>query len=344
MFLAVNYHYIGEPDAYPHPGIYPLAPSRFRAQILLLARQFRFVSQQDLVAALLGERPLPPRAALVTFDDGLRCQYETALPILDALGVPAVYFASGLPYAGGKALSVHKTQWCRSHLAPSVFWEKVVGLHRTITGYGIDQAAGRISDEELRRQYPYDHSLEAARVKFILSRGVLPAEVQEAIVDGIFGELVPDEGAFCREFYMDREHLRELGRRGALGSHTYAHLPLPLLPPSAVEREIQRGVEALADISGVRSADISGISYPYGQTSLPIAAAARRAGFRYGFTIETSFNATLREPLLFARADTNDVPGGKDPKFVIAEGGDMVAEGGFALHRQLFFDERIAAA
>lgn len=53
-------------------------------------------------AVAAGEMPVPPRAALVTFDDGYRSVLTRALPVLDRYGIPAVVFACTGPIARGE--------------------------------------------------------------------------------------------------------------------------------------------------------------------------------------------------------------------------------------------------
>ena len=57
-----------------------------------LASRYRPVSLTELLAARRGERLLPLRSVLVTFDDGYRDFAEHAWPILRRLGIPAVLF------------------------------------------------------------------------------------------------------------------------------------------------------------------------------------------------------------------------------------------------------------
>jgi peptidoglycan/xylan/chitin deacetylase (PgdA/CDA1 family) len=64
----------------------------FRAQVDYLAKHHRVVSLADVAAAQSGSRPLPPNAALITFDDGSPSLVETALPALSQHNMPSVAF------------------------------------------------------------------------------------------------------------------------------------------------------------------------------------------------------------------------------------------------------------
>lgn len=67
-------------------------PDRFAAQLDFLAAELAPVSLERLIAALDGGEPLPPRAVLVTFDDGERSLLEAGLPLLAERAVPAAAF------------------------------------------------------------------------------------------------------------------------------------------------------------------------------------------------------------------------------------------------------------
>src|SRR5205807_2643696 len=56
----------------------------------LHARDYHAVSIDDIIESRNGGRPLPPRAILITFDDGLKSAYTRAFPLLEAFHYPAV--------------------------------------------------------------------------------------------------------------------------------------------------------------------------------------------------------------------------------------------------------------
>jgi peptidoglycan/xylan/chitin deacetylase (PgdA/CDA1 family) len=56
---------------------------------------YRVVSVDDLLAAQRGERPLPRKSVLLTFDDGYRSFYTHAYPLLTAFKYPAVLSVVG---------------------------------------------------------------------------------------------------------------------------------------------------------------------------------------------------------------------------------------------------------
>jgi peptidoglycan/xylan/chitin deacetylase (PgdA/CDA1 family) len=66
----------------------------FRGQMEVIARRFHAVSLDDVLLFLKGEKTLPPRAVVVTFDDGYADNYQTANDILSPMGIPGVFYVT----------------------------------------------------------------------------------------------------------------------------------------------------------------------------------------------------------------------------------------------------------
>jgi len=303
MLLAVNFHYVEPDPGYPYPAIFPTPPEQLARQLEALAGCFSFVSGDQLLDALEGKR-LPERACVITFDDGLRSQFENALPVLDRLGIPALFFATARPIVEGNAALVHKIHYVRANVDPRRIVAAIEGLARE--GAAVPVAAH--SRERAVATYRYD-SPEAALVKWYLNFGLAPANA-ERVVAALFAELVPEEAAWCERTYMGRDQIRALAERRCLGNHGWSHRPLAALDDAEMDGELRRSQSALEDLGG---APVYFVSYPYGgenAVGLREEAAAGELGLRIGFTMERALNTTLDRPLLLARLDTNDALGG----------------------------------
>lgn len=91
------YHRIG----YPEAGIGNLSPpnlnatpDQFAEQMHYLVKHYNVLSIEDLLAFLSGKQPLPPRSAMVTFDDGYRDFLVYAWPVLQRLQIPVALFVA----------------------------------------------------------------------------------------------------------------------------------------------------------------------------------------------------------------------------------------------------------
>jgi len=102
------YHRLVDKIRYPGTEITPAA---FEAQMKELKdRGITVISLQDLLAWKRGEKNIPARSAVITFDDGWKSQYEVAWPIMKKYGYPFTMFIytegiRGGALGGGEAIT-----------------------------------------------------------------------------------------------------------------------------------------------------------------------------------------------------------------------------------------------
>ena len=102
------YHRLVDKVRYPGTEI---TPAMFEQQMKMLKdRGITVIGMQDLLAWKRGEKNIPPRCAVITFDDGWKSQYEVAWPILKKLGYPVTLFLytegiAGASLGGGQAIT-----------------------------------------------------------------------------------------------------------------------------------------------------------------------------------------------------------------------------------------------
>jgi peptidoglycan/xylan/chitin deacetylase (PgdA/CDA1 family) len=89
--LVIMYHGVSKRNYTPR--VYTQLPEDlFRRQMLFLKKHYTPVSLSQVIEALSFGKPLPERAALITFDDGLKNNYGVAFPILQEMKIPAAIF------------------------------------------------------------------------------------------------------------------------------------------------------------------------------------------------------------------------------------------------------------
>ena len=121
------------------------------------------VALDDVIAHSTRGVPLPPRAVLITFDDGYRDNLENAAPILRRYGYPAVLFAP-IAYLGGARPLPHDEHLAAGGIVnPTLRWEDLAELersgirveshgigHRPLADLELDEAAREITLSKLR--------------------------------------------------------------------------------------------------------------------------------------------------------------------------------------------------
>jgi peptidoglycan/xylan/chitin deacetylase (PgdA/CDA1 family) len=255
---------------------------------------------------------LPARALLVTFDDGLREQVEYALPVLDALGIPALFFVNTGPIAKHVISPVHQIHLLRACMPPAEFCAL---LHAEARRQGLEVSWG-VEPAEAAASYPWDPP-ETAQLKFFLNH-TLASDVRNALIAPCFRQVVgDDEGAISRALYMDIEQLHALGARGYLGTHGDRHLVLGRLSRGVARHDIQISLDRLGSWTGVRP---FALSYPCGSSessTLDAGTLAADLGIELAFTSERAANFDLNQSMYLARFNCNDLPGGARPLFAV---------------------------
>ena len=304
---VVMYHLVQPPEAGPVHGLKALDPAAFRDQLAYVLAHYTPIAVSDLIDAVEGASTLPPRAILLTFDDGYRCHYRDVAPLLEARRVPAVFFPVAAAALDRRVLDVNKIQCIlastsdASALASRVDAE----VDRRRSGTGVSPVA------ELRARWWTSSRWDPAPIAYVkqLLQHALPHDVRRPIVDALFAEHVStDERSFADELYMNVDELRELRTRGmTIGAHGDRHLRLPTLTDEEQRREVEGALRVL-DASGASRSRFA-YSYANGAHDRRAIALLRRLGCAVAFTTEPDIARRIpAEPLALPRLDTNDLP------------------------------------
>ena len=131
--LIFCYHRLVDKIRYPGTEITPAA---FEAQMKELKdKGITVIPMQDLLAWKRSEKSIPPRCAVVTFDDGWKSQYEVAWPMMKKFGYPFTLFiytegVRGGTLGGGEAIT----------------WEQLADMRDN----GVDIQAHSATHQDLR--------------------------------------------------------------------------------------------------------------------------------------------------------------------------------------------------
>jgi peptidoglycan/xylan/chitin deacetylase (PgdA/CDA1 family) len=114
------YHSVSD-DSPPWLAQFTVSPRTFVEQLDMIAGSgLHVVPLRQLVAALLGGPPVPPRSAVLTFDDGYADFASTVAPLLAARGLPSTLYVTtgalrgdGRPPGGGPFPSVTTLSWAQ---------------------------------------------------------------------------------------------------------------------------------------------------------------------------------------------------------------------------------------
>jgi len=251
-----------EDYAYLEPSLC-LTPEVFETHIRDLSSQrYKFLSLNDLVRLIRSANPMPKRAAVVTFDDGYKDNYEYAYPILRRYGIPAtVFLATG-------------------HInAQNLFWWDRVGyvVHHT--------KVSRI-DLDLFGKYPLRSELDRSRTRDLLIDRLkrIPSDVKEQVIDGladICQVRIPLD--LSKRLMLSWREIEEMDNRGiCFGAHSVSHTILTNTTISKAENEI---IQSKEDIEDRLAKEVTAFSYPNGDFNDEIVSIVRGNGFECAVAI-----------------------------------------------------------
>jgi peptidoglycan/xylan/chitin deacetylase (PgdA/CDA1 family) len=149
--------------------------SLFDEQMALLRDLgYNVVGLEAVLAHYAGEKPLPPDAVLITFDDGYRDNLEHALPVLRRYGYPAVLFVPIGHLDGTLPLPHEERLATRGLVNPLLDWNDLAELekggirveshgitHRPLADLELDEAAQEIVLAKLRLEDRLGHEVRA---------------------------------------------------------------------------------------------------------------------------------------------------------------------------------------
>lgn len=303
MLTVSNYHYIREHFNAKYSSIFGVTPDEFRKQLMLLKNQGDFVEPNHLVANLKDVLESNENHFLITFDDGLKEQFKYALPILDELNIPAIFFVNSINHMEKKVSLAHKIHLVRSVVSSDELFENLVkNTNRKLNQLEIQQA---------HQFYRFDNP-QSAELKYFLNI-LLDFATQEKFINGIFTQHF-DEKEVLEKLYISTNEIQQLIKRGFIGSHTHTHLPLGIYGEQTILYELETTKKYLEHLGGET---INGVAYPYGTKEAAteeVGELAKQVGYKIGFTTKPGLNKGSDNPLLLNRFDCNDLIGGKNYK------------------------------
>jgi len=261
VLVVLTYHRIAVPgissNSYFDPVI-SATPEAFEAQLRFLSTRFHILSLEDVLdiaadkglsASILPDSGKP--IALVTFDDGYRDNYETALPILCKLGVPATFF---IPTG---FLDTARLPW----------WDHVACvLKRTrVPRFSLERWPGDVEPIVINLE-----STSSSQHRIMAITVVVHSFLDGAINDELWflaqldrqAEVSIDTSMLGRELLMNLDQVKQLADAGmSVGTHGQSHRALASLHDATQYHELTESKRFLESSLGL---DIKALAYPFG--------------------------------------------------------------------------------
>ena len=259
--MVLGYHRLGDPTSDPFDLC--ISPEHFAAHLAVLKRRASIFTLREALQALT-ERRLPPRAVVLTFDDGYCDTVNRVLPLLERSGIPATVFVT--PGSPGCAF----------------WWDELAGmlLKKTSLPARLDLEFG---GRRKTWSFPVD-SVERERRSRRQALQAVAAELRDlSVADrdehmSRIREWCCQGEAVAGYRSLTLEEIKQLAASPLIeiGAHTMSHPSLTSLPDGAQFREIDESRTSLEAVTGKA---VSVFSYPHGSYSASTIAAVRRSGF-----------------------------------------------------------------
>jgi peptidoglycan/xylan/chitin deacetylase (PgdA/CDA1 family) len=236
------YHRVCDPDA---PSFYGLkanvsaTPENFGKQLDHLACHYSVIGLADCLAWVEGRRTLPRGALLITFDDGYRDNFTTALPLLAARGMPFVLFV---------------TTGCVGD-RQAFFWDQV--------GEAFRHVDRRCGDLPLLGRTDWSANPDSVAERWVRAATRVPHAKRESILDQLSRALArprqsqPPSGTYVT--WSDLKSMQYQG--GTIGAHTVTH---PMTNTISVREFVREVLQSREEIESHLSQRVLSFSYPYG--------------------------------------------------------------------------------
>lgn len=246
-----------------------------RRQLRLLKGHYHVVSPKEFLLWCERKQDLPPRAVLLTCDDGLRNVLDGMLPILQELCLSCLFFITGASLHDVPAMLWHEELYLMFLMAPENLSFEFTGLSLRASADGRRQ----------KRSLWWDLVRNLSRCESS-ARQVFLEHIRRhlGLTDDWKANYASDYRRASRFFVMNRAELRSLQAAGmTIGAHTLSHPMLSKLPAEIAWQEIS---QSRSELEGALGQRVWALAYPFGdafsvgQREMEM---AERAGFECAF-------------------------------------------------------------
>lgn len=302
----VLYHYVRDRAHSRYPGIKALETGLFKEQLLYARQHYHLITMEHLIESIDTGIALPPKAMLLTFDDGYLDHYTHVFPLLVQHGIQGSFFPPVRAVMEHAVLDLNKVHHVLAVADPQAI---VADIYAHLDRY---RAAYDLAPNEFYyKKFAVADRFDTADVIFIkrlLQRG-LEAPLRKVITAELFAKFIGvPEHVFARELYLTTDQLTLMKDSGMyIGSHGFDHRWLDSLSPEDQEEEIAESLAFLRTLG----LDLGRwtMSYPYGGYNAVTVELLKKHQCRLAFTCEVGVaTASNDNRFTLPRLDPNDLP------------------------------------
>lgn len=229
--IIVNYHYVEDPRA-DWSGIHPCSVREFERQIGFLSKNFKVVAISQVFDS--ARNGTEGKFCAITFDDGLKGQYENALPILKKYKTIGTFFPITSTFEG-RLPSTHKIHALLSHSSTA---ELIKIFHGFIREFypDLETAYSVPADRRLFERRKHEDISTANFKETMIS---LPEDIKGRFLRYCFKMMRLDEKKISRQIFMSQARIAELVNQGMeIGCHSHGHYSMATADSEFFKKDI----------------------------------------------------------------------------------------------------------
>ena len=240
--------------------LYTMSDRLFEQCLEFFREYYSIVTLDDVLRLRRSGERLPPRALLITFDDGWADNHDYAFPVLRKFGLPAALFVA--------------TDTIGRHEA--FFQERLIAAWRT-KRLGEKVLASLWERTAPPEDRPRDVAGESSLRALIARLQCIPASKRDELLESLADVLADPQRQM-----LTSEEIRRMHRAGvAIGTHGKTHEPLTSVPD--VDSELRDSKHVLAEALGCGREQIRTLSLPFSKQNEDVIQRARQAGYELVF-------------------------------------------------------------
>jgi len=252
-----------------------ISADALRRQLRLLKRHYSVIAPEDLLAWREGRRELPPRAVLLTCDDGLLNNLTEMLRVLQQEEVKCLFFVTGASAAETRSMLWYEELF--------LLYLRAGAGHFEISHEGVS-ISGELRSREQRRAIWWNSVQRLSRLSQQKRTSFLSALPAQFGLDA-WQPFDRGESVSCSRFgLLTSSELLELAEAGmTIGAHTLSH---PILSQSSPEMAHYEIAECRVRLESALQRRVWAFAYPFGdeQSVTPqVLAIPEQAGYSVAF-------------------------------------------------------------
>ena len=281
---VLMYHRVKQIDGVQfdqYPPVVSANPEQFDHQMAFVHKYFNSISIDHLTSWLQDGGKLPVRPLLITFDDGYRDNFLTALPILEKYELPALFSIATDFIGTGRAFDWDMAAHCFKNT-------QAQGALLPITGWSTWK-------NEREKYCVMRHWVRSLTQQPHQQRSVAVENLAKAL------NVTLEDNTF-QDLCLTWDQVRALTAAGmGISSHTRNHVVLDQIEPGHAKNELSESRDRIERETGL---SVNTLAYPNGIFNPELEALVNEAGYDVAFSTQcgpSTLSTVAAHPLAIER-------------------------------------------